>query len=165
MSETCAGGCTFWKCGRVSGHSGPCYPAPPPAPIEVVDVLGNRLPIARRYGDGSFDCPHCHYPVVVPALECSNPWCPANPAMPKEAAAEILRKAAAEERDRRERAEMLAASRRRVEEERAHRAAVFAELMKTVEAAGACKRCAIRAWERSGRPKVVRHRKPCPLEK
>lgn len=132
------------------------------APTEIVDVLGNRCPITRRYEDGSFDCPHCSYPVLVPAVECGNPWCLAHPDYPVERAREEVERRAADAREREARERNLRLARERIEEERVTRAAAWKEFKAEVERRGACRRCAARSFER-GKAKMIRHRGPCPL--
>lgn len=133
-------------------------------PETITDILGNSLPVTRTYEDGSFNCPHCGYAVVAPALECSNPWCAAHPEMPLKAAERIVleKRKAAEERAARERNLRLA--RERIEEERAAREADWAEVRAEVERRGACLRCAAKTFE-MGRVRIVRHRKACPRGK
>lgn len=134
-------------------------------PMEIVDRLGNRRLITRRYGDGSFDCPHCSYPVVAPALECAHPWCPAHPEMPIGAAESIVlkREADAAERERVRRNIRLA--RERIKAEAIERKAAWDKVRHVVAERGACLRCAARSFGTGGLgTKIVRHRKPCPLE-
>jgi hypothetical protein len=133
-------------------------------PFEIVDVLGNRALITRRYGDGSFDCPHCGYPVVAPAVECSHPWCAAHPGMPLKEARYILEVKAAEKRAREAERRRNRTRVERIEAERAERERAWVEVKAEVARRGACYRCAVKTFSR-GRVKIVTHRKRCPLER
>lgn len=132
-------------------------------PTEIVNVLGTSLPVARTYGDGSFDCPHCSYPVVAPALECEHPYCVAHPDYPVEAAREALAKHEREEAEKAARCRTAALATQRLMNERAERARDFSLLMLECERSGACKACAAKDLRIGREPRMVKHRKPCPL--
>jgi hypothetical protein len=138
--------------------------------IAVLDVLGNMREAEINDGGGFpwFNCPFCssgvyvngHGPDVPDAVisincECVNPWCLANPNMPK-AEAERLYKVERQRREQEaERERNHRSALRRIEEGRQadeeRRAATIVEAGKR----GACVRCALR----TGR--FVKHRAGC----
>lgn len=132
-------------------------------PAEIVNVLGTALPVERTYRDGSFDCPHCGYAVVAPALECANPWCPAYPGMPVEAAEGIVLKREVEVAEKAARVRVAELARLRITEEQVRNARAYAALMRKARHLGACECCAAHDF-RTGKsePRMVVHRKPCP---
>lgn len=131
-------------------------------PTEIVNVLGSLLPVERTYGDGSFDCPHCGYPVLAPALDCSNPWCLAHPDYPVDAArVEHTRRVALAD-EAAARARNAAMATKRLMEEQAERARDFSLLMLECERTGACKVCAMEDRRVGRKIRMVKHRKACP---
>lgn len=130
----------------------------------VTDVLGRELPVLRFYGDGSFDCPHCGYPVCAADgldLAKHNPWCFAHPHYPAEKAREVLQereRKAAEEADRlHTRRICLAAAKERQEREARERQ----EKITDAKARGVCVTCLVKSGYRT----EVKHRKACPHAK
>ena len=128
----------------------------------VTDVLGNQRLIERVYGDGSFDCPFCAYPVMTPGTTCNNPWCPAHPdCPPAEAKAIYAKREKAVADEARRKAEHARTMQRIAEEKQAReefRQAAYAEARER----GSCLRC---LFDPYGRVKHIKHRGPCPKEK
>jgi len=70
-----------------------------------VNLYGERREIAKRWPDGSYQCPWCSGPVMRALALCGNPACEANPATTRETAdkwraAQAAREAEARERER-----------------------------------------------------------------
>jgi hypothetical protein len=122
--------------------------------IEVVDCLGRKR-LADPYPDGSYNCPFCWAAVRPADGGCPNPACVARPGFPAETAREWLAKEEAkrEEDARRAWQEQHAKDRATEREQKRQEAIVEANQR------GACLRC---LFDRYGRVKFVKHRKPCP---
>jgi len=127
----------------------------------ATDVLGHTRDVARHYPDGSWDCPFCSHPVIVPRDMCENPWCVAHPAMPHAAARTVYAAEAARAADEAYRKRNHEAAMARIAEEQTRRQREAEAIDSEAEARGACRRCAHKA-ARYGAPKYIRHRGPCP---
>jgi hypothetical protein len=128
----------------------------------VTDVLGTSKPVARYYGDGSFDCPHCSYPVRADqglSLEAHNPWCIANPAYPVDSALQFVADRERKEQEEAERRRSRDASIARAEEYRQSQERTRTAKLLDAKARGLCVTCLVRSDFR----KEVKHRKACPL--
>ena len=127
----------------------------------VTDVLGVELLVTKFYGDGSYDCPHCGYPIRADegfSMAKHNPWCLATPGYPPDKAAEEKRKRAEKrseeerrQRDHEEKMRFMEEWNRTKNEERTAK-------LRAAEAQGYCVTCLVR----SGFRKMVKHRKQCP---
>lgn len=151
-----------------------------PAPIEVMDVLGNVRLVKHTWSDGSWECPFCSYgynPKYGPCKgkaagyhtdcgageHCQNPACFANPHYPVERARQEL---AAHERRKAEEAARIRIhedAMRRIEADRKARDAKLAAIRAEADSKGACIRCALK--DAPYRVKFVKHRGTCPLDK
>lgn len=139
----------------------------------VRSVLGDER-LAGIYPGGGYpwySCPFCTYAVYVseanpehglgatPAVhgQCGNPWCIANPAMPRDAAERIVKAAqdAADAAARRQRDRDV--TRQRIDEYAASQALARDRVTAEARQRGACLRCALKAW-RLGREKYTVHR-------
>ena len=123
-------------------------------PETVTNCLGEPLPIAQTWPDGSYNCPFCGA-VVTPSHRdrpCPNPACQASPwAKP----ADVLRRREQYAEAERERERRKAASERMIaahHEWQEQQAAAVAQ----ARDAGYCTLCFVR----SGNRKRVRHRTP-----
>jgi hypothetical protein len=128
--------------------------------LSITDVLGNTLPVLNFYGDGSYDCPHCHYPIRADEGlgPCKNPWCIANPQMPVDAANKIPadRERKRMEEERRKHDHEMAMQ--RIQEWNETRDRERTTKLLAAKEQGYCLTCLIRSNYR----KEVKHRKSCP---
>jgi hypothetical protein len=133
----------------------------------VRDVLGREREIAKRYDDGSFNCPFCTYAVWTPAERCENPGCPASvDAIANPVCAGLFREQlAAEQRmanERREREANHAAAMAHIKAARAAREEAVLHVATVAANAGACVDCAVALVQQYRPAKYIRHRGPCP---
>ena len=125
----------------------------------IANVLGEEKEVTQYYGDGSYDCPHCHYPVRADEGlgPCRNPWCLANPGVPVEWAkkqqAEWTEKAQ-KEAERRRNHELAM---ERIAEWKQVEGELRTEKLERAKAEGYCLRCLVKSSFR----KQVRHRHGC----
>lgn len=129
--------------------------------MTVTDVLGTELPVVHYYGDGSYDCPHCFYPVRADeglSLEKHNPWCIAHPGYPVDRARETLaeRDRTRQEEARRKRDHEL--KMKQIDEWNQTQREERTRKLHEAQAQGYCIVC----LSRSGFCKQVKHRKACP---
>lgn len=124
--------------------------------ITVTNVLGTTRRATRFYGDGSYDCPHCGYPIRADRnfQPCDNPWCIANPLMPVDSARKILADVAAKAEEERQRKFNHESAMRRIQEENERRADAYRAMWQLAKDEGYCFGCLSRS---DGRRKV-RHR-------
>jgi hypothetical protein len=148
------------------------------ASVTIRSVLGDERDAAVNPGAGYpwYSCPFCTYPVYVgeaspehsseatPAVQsrCGNPWCIANPAMPKDAAENLVRAALEAARHEASRHQDHEAALRRIDEYAANQRAAWEHIRVEATRQGACVGCALKS-HRKGRVKYVHHRGQCPL--
>ncbi len=127
--------------------------------FSIANVLGEVKPVQRFYGDGSYDCPHCHY--AVRADEgfgpCRNPWCVANPQMPVESARELVKKAMQIERDKADRERNHRLAMERIGRDNEAREQRYREAHAASIAEGFCYKC----YCKSRFTKKTKHRGVC----
>ena len=122
--------------------------------FSTVDVLGTLRPVTHFYGDGSYDCPHCHN--AIRADEgfgpCRNPWCIANPQMPVESAKQLITKREVEEKERADRERNHKWAMERIARDNAERIEQYNQWRKIAREHGICFTCLHK------RDKRVKHR-------
>jgi hypothetical protein len=140
----------------------------------MTSVLGDTRSAEIHPGDGYpwINCPFCsspvylaephpdHSDVAIETLgvegECHNPWCPANPKMPLDAARLERGRQHLAEMEAQERERNAAFARARIEEAATARMAALRAGQIECLTRGACYYC----WSKTG--KFIRHRKDCP---